>query len=163
MAEGRRMPQPTREHRLLREHVGTWKVACTYFKDPTQPPMEVSGTETIEMLGEFWTRSLFTADLGAFTIMGSATVGFDPGRGKWISTWIDNGQPVLFHFEGELDEETGVLEMSGEGPSPVDGQTTTYRTVETVVGPDERTVDMYVRLPTGDEMQMFHYAYLREG
>ena len=40
MAEGRQMPQPTREHGMLKEHAGTWKVACTFFMDPSQPPME---------------------------------------------------------------------------------------------------------------------------
>ncbi|MBT8395955.1 MAG: DUF1579 domain-containing protein [Gemmatimonadetes bacterium] len=163
MAEGRQMPQPTREHKLLKEHIGTWKVACTFFIDPTKPPMEAEGIETIEMLGPFWTRSLFKADLGGFMIEGSATVGFDPEKGKWVSTWIDNGMPYLFYFEGDLDESVGTLEMKGKGPSPVDGSTTTYRTVETVLGPDERTVDMYFTLPAGDEMQMFSYTYTREG
>ncbi len=162
MAEGRQMPQPVREHRLLKEHVGTWKVACTYFTDPNEPPFEVWATETIEMLGEFWSRSLFRADMGAFVLEGSATVGFDPGKGKWVSTWIDNAMPALFYFEGDLDEEAGVLEMTGTGPSPVDGEATTYRTVETSRGPNERTLDMYVSVPAGDEIQMFTYTYIRE-
>ncbi len=163
MAEGRQMPQPTREHRLLKDHVGTWKVACTFFMDPSQPPMEAEATETIEMLGEFWTRSDFSADLGGFSILGSAQLGFDPVKGKWVSTWIDNGMPHLFYFEGDLDESAGALEMKGTGPSPVDGSQTTYRTVEIALGPDERTLDMYFTLPSGDEVQMFTYRYKREG
>jgi hypothetical protein len=162
MPEGRQMPQPVREHEMLKEHVGTWRVECTYFMDPSQPPMQVTATETIEMLGPFWTRSLFRADLGGFMIEGSATVGYDPEKGKWVSTWIDNGMPHLFYFEGDLDEEAGALEMTGKGPSPIDGNPTTYRTVETVVGPNERTVDMYYTLPTGDELQMFAYRYTRK-
>jgi len=125
--------------------------------------VEVAATETIEMLGEFRTQSRFRAEMGGFVIEGSATVGFDPGKGKWISTWIDNGMPALFYFEGDLDESVGALEMIGSGPSPVTGETTTYRTAETVTGPDERTLEMYVTLPTGDEMQMFTYLYTREG
>jgi hypothetical protein len=163
MAEGRQIPEATHEHRLLKEHVGTWKVACTYFMDPTKPPMEVTATETIEMLGEFWTRSVFRADIGGFMMEGSATVGYDPEKGKWVSTWIDNGIPFLFYFEGDLDESIGALEMTGTGPSPIDGGPTTYRTVETVIGPDERTVDLFFTLPAGDEVQMFAYTYTREG
>jgi hypothetical protein len=125
--------------------------------------MEVTATEEIEMLGEFWSRSFFRADMGAFVLEGSATVGFDPGKGKWVSTWIDNAMPALFYFEGDFDEEAGVLVMTGSGPSPIDGQMTTYRTVETAVGPDERTLEMYVTLPRGDELQMFTYTYKREG
>jgi len=162
MAVGRRMPQPTREHQLLKEHVGTWKVACSFFTDPSRPPFEVEATETIEMLGEFWSRSYFRADMKAFVLEGSGTVGFDPGKGKWVSTWIDNAMPALFYFEGDLDEDAGMLEMTGSGPGPMTGGITTYRTVETVIGPDERTLDMYVTLPTGDELRMFTYKYTRE-
>ena len=138
---------------------------------PVNGPVRIEGVkagdaiaiqiEEIEMVGEFWSRSTFRADLGGFTLEGSATVGFDPGKGKWVSTWIDNGMPFLFYFEGDLDEEAGTLTMTGSGPSPVDGEITTYRTVESVVGPDERTLDMFVTLPTGDEMQMFTYTYTR--
>jgi hypothetical protein len=90
------------------------------------------------------------------------TMGFDPNKGKWISIWVDNGQPFMFYFEGDLYEEGGALEMTGEAPSPIAGQNTTYRSVETRIGPDERTMEMYVTLPTGDEMQMFAYTYTRE-
>ncbi len=162
MADAPQMPQPTHEHHLLKEHVGTWKVDCTYFTDPTQPPMEVLATETIEMLGEFWTRSLFRADMGGFVLEGSATVGYDPQKGKWISTWIDNVNPTLFLFEGDLDETAQSLEMTGSGPSPVDEEITTYRTVEKVIGPDQRQLDMFVTLPDGGEMRMFTYLYNRE-
>jgi hypothetical protein len=67
----------------------------------------------------------------------------------------------LFYFEGDLDEETGALEMTGTGPDPIDGTPTTYRTVEKVIGPDERTEDLYFTLPAGDEIQMFAYTYTR--
>ena len=163
MARGRRLPQPTREHELLKEHVGSWKVACSYFLDPSRPPMKVSATEEIEMLGRFWTRTHFRAEMAGFVLEGSASVGFDPQRGKWISTWIDTASPGLLVFEGDLDESAGTLEMTGSGPSPIDGETTSYRTVETVLGPDERTLDMYVTLPTGDEVPLFTYTYTREG
>lgn len=162
MSDTPQMPQPTREHHLLKEHVGTWRVECKYFMDPTEPPFEVVATETIEMVGDFWSQSRFRADMGDFVLEGSSTVGFDPDKGKWVSTWIDNANPALFHFEGDLDEEAGALEMIGRGPSPVNEEDTTYRSVERVVDENTRTLDMFVTLPTGDELQMFAYTYHRE-
>ena len=163
MSEGRQMPQPTREHELLKNHVGRWRVECTYFTNPAHPPLEVMATETVEMLGEFWARTHFKAEMEDFTLEGSSTVGFEPHRGKWVSTWVDNASPALFTFEGELDEETGTLEWTGQGPSPMTGEMTTFRSVETVLGPDERRFEMYITLHTGDEIQMFAYRYTREG
>ena len=162
MSDTPQMPQPTKEHHLLLNHVGNWRVECTYFMDPSHPPFEVVASETIEMVGHFWSQSRFKADMGEFVLEGSATMGFDPDKRKWVSTWIDNANPTLFHVEGDLDEDAGVLEMVGRGPSPVDEEETTYRTVEKAIDQNTRTLDMYVTLPTGDELQMFSYTYHRE-
>jgi hypothetical protein len=43
------MPQPTDEHRRLEEHCGVWDVDCTFYMDPSQPPMKMQGKETFEM------------------------------------------------------------------------------------------------------------------
>jgi hypothetical protein len=51
---------------------------------------------------------------------------------------------------------------AGRGPSPIGGAPTTYRSVETVIGPDERTMDMYYTLPTGDESQIIACRYKRQ-
>ena len=163
MAEVQQVPEPTREHRLLKKRVGRWKVECTYYMNPAHPPLEVTATETVEMIGEFWARSHFVAEIEGSVLLGSSTVGYEPHRGKWVSTWIDNATPALFLFEGDLDEETGTLEMTGSGPHPVTGETAQYRTVETMLGPDRREFDMFITLATGDEMQMFSYVYSREG
>lgn len=163
MAEERGIPEPAPQHRLLKERVGRWKVDCTYFVNPAHPPLEVRATETVEMIGDFWVRTDFRAEMEDSTLEGSSTVGFEPHRGKFVSTWIDNTSPFLFSFEGELDEETGAVEMTGTGPNPMTGEPCTYRSVETTVGPDERHFDMYITLHTGDEMQMFSYRYRREG
>lgn len=163
MAESPQMAQPTSEHEKLKEAVGTWRVDCTFFMDPSQPPMKVVATEEIKMMGPFWTRSIFKADMGGVDFEGSSTLGYDPSKGKWVSTWIDSMNPGLFVFTGDFDDDAGVLEMTGEGPSPMSPEPATYRTVEKHLGPNERTLDMYLTLPTGDEMQMFTYTYTREG
>ena len=64
------MPGPTDEHRLLLEHVGTWKVACTYYMDPSQPPMEVEAKETVEAVGGFWTVSKFESEFMGMPFVG---------------------------------------------------------------------------------------------
>ena len=162
MAEGREMPEPTPEHQLLKSHEGRWRVECTYFFNPSHPPMKTTAVETVEMIGDFFSRSRFVAQMEEFVLEGSATVGYDPHKGKWVSTWIDNTSPVLFHFEGDRDEESGTLELVGSGMNPMTGEPTTFRSVETAVDSDTRRLEMYVTLETGDEMQMFSYEYFRE-
>ncbi len=55
------MPQPTAEHKKLTEHVGNWEVDCTFFMDPSQPPMKTKAKETVKMFGNFFTTSHATA------------------------------------------------------------------------------------------------------
>ena len=153
------MPQPTDEHRELAEMVGTWKVACTYFMDPSQPPMECSATETCEMTGPFWLTTRFDSVFGGMPFVGRCTVGYLPQKQKWISTWVDSMSPWLFHFEGERKD--GVLHMQGEGPSPMTGEMTTFRTEERALDDGNRSFDMFVALPGGQEARMFHYVYSR--
>jgi hypothetical protein len=162
MAEDQNIPAPTREHERLKEYVGRWRVECTYFQNPNHPPIEVSATETVEMLGEFWALSRFVAEMDGFTLEGTSTLGFDPHRKKWVSTWIDNSSPALFQFEGEIGGSPNTRELTGSGPSPFSGEEARFRSVETVLDSGERRFEMYITLETGDEMQMFTYLYSRE-
>lgn len=153
--------QPTPEHQRLEEHAGTWKVDCAFYMDPAQPPMRVEATETIELFGPFWTSSRFQADMFGAPFEGRATLGFDPKKGKYVSTWVDTMSPQLFVFEGEFDEAGKVLEMSGEAWDMSMSYRTKYRTREEHKGPDERVFEMFMALQDGNEIKLFTHVYKR--
>jgi hypothetical protein len=56
-------PQPTQEHTKLQELAGTWNVDCEFYMDPSQPPMQVQGKETVEAFGQFWIQSVFECEM----------------------------------------------------------------------------------------------------
>lgn len=72
--------QPTAEHKQLQENVGTWNVQCQYFWNPAEGPMETQGTETVEMLGEFWNVTRFETSIEGAPLIGRATIGYHPRR-----------------------------------------------------------------------------------
>jgi hypothetical protein len=154
-------PQPTLEHKKLAEHVGTWKVACSFYMDPSQPPMQVEARETVEMFGPFWTISLFEADMFGAPFKGRATLGFEPKAGRYVSTWFDTMTPSLYHFTGTFDASGKVLEMSGEGIDCSTDRMTTYRTTEEHKSPDERVFEMFMTMPDGSEFKLFTHVYTR--
>ena len=84
------MPQPTAEHKNLEEYAGNWKVACKFYMDPSQPPMETNATEKIELVGDFWTVSRFESNMMGAPFVGSALLGYEPHTGKFVSTWVDS-------------------------------------------------------------------------
>ena len=155
------MPQPTEEHARLNEHAGVWDVACTFFMGPDQPPMECAATETIEMFGPFFTRSVFESEMFGQPFKGSATLGFDPMLGKYVSTWFDTMTPALFYLSGNFDPSGKVLEMTGVGPDCMSGAMANYRTTEEHVSRDERVFEMFMTTPDGPEIKLFTHRYTR--
>ena len=154
-------PQPTAEHEALKTHAGTWNVACTFFMDPSQPPMEVQGKETVEMFGGFWTQSTFEADMFGAPFKGRATLGYDPQAKQYVSTWIDTMSPTFFHFTGNFDASGKVLEMTGQAFDCMFQTMTSYRTTEEHVSDDERVFEMFATAPDGNEIKMFTHRYTR--
>lgn len=154
-------PEPTSEHRRLREQAGDWSVHCTFYMDPSQPPMVVQGKETIEMFGDYWATSTFEVDMFGRPYRGRATLGYDPNAKQYQSTWIDTMSPTYFRFTGKLDETGETLEMHGEAFDCMLQRTTNYRTVEQHKSPNERVFEMFMALPDGEELKMFTHVYTR--
>ncbi len=156
------MPEPTAEHGALMETVGTWDVECTYFMAPGEP-MTVQAKETVESVGAFWTVSLFQSEMMGVPYTGRCTMGFDPGSGKWVGTWVDSMMPHMYVMEGEYDAEGKVLTMLSEGPAPGSGDLTQYRSTIERLGDGNRRFEMFVTMGEAGEMKMFSYIYSRAG
>ena len=154
-------PGPGPEHQTLKEAVGTWNVDCTFYMDPSQPPMVCEAKETIEMLGEFFTVSLFEADFGGMDFKGRATLGFDPERKKFTGTWIDSMSPHMFPYEGDYDAATKTLEMSGQGYMCQFGGNTPYRMTEKALDGGGREFEMFATPAGMPEIKLFTYVYSR--
>lgn len=154
-------PQPTAEHERLTANAGVWDVRCKFFMDPSQPPMEVDGRETIEAFGPFWTVSHFEAEMFGAPFHGRATLGFDPLTGEHVSSWIDSMTPNDYHFRGRYDASGKVLEMSGEGVDCHSGRMASHRFRTEHRGPDEFVTEMFTKMPDGSEVQLFRHVYRR--
>jgi hypothetical protein len=153
--------EPGDEHGMLQRHLGTWNVDCTYFMDPSQPPMKVQAKETVEGVGPFWTVSRFESDMMGMAFVGRATLGYDSVKKKWVGTWIDSMSPVMFPYEGSFDASSGVLEMSGRGHMAHFGGDVDYRMTQHFRNDDTHDFHMYVTIPGGPEVKMFSYEYTR--
>jgi hypothetical protein len=153
------MPQPTAEHRSLKEHAGKWKVACKFYMEPGQPPMESNATESVEMVGDFWTLSKFENDMMGMPFVGSATMGFEPHSGEYVSTWIDSMAPALFVLRGKPKGDT--IELRGKAWSCMTNSALEHRTTEKRISKDERLFEMFVTMPDGTEIKMMTNHYKR--
>jgi len=67
------------------------------------------------------------------------TVGFDPETDRFRGTWIDSTAPLLWIYDGELDEAGTTLSLESQGPDFQDPtKTRRYRDATTLVAPGHR-------------------------
>ncbi len=155
--------QPTPDHERILSGVGRWKVACKYHMQPGQPPLESEATETVEALGSFWTVSRFEGDIMGQPFVGVTTLGYEPGQGRYVSTWVDTMMPHLWYMTGNFDGEGKVLELEGDGPSFGGEGTAPWRITHTHESPDKIVMRMYTTLPDGPEVMTMENTYTRMG
>jgi hypothetical protein len=110
------MPKPTTEHAELQKCVGTWEGTVTMYA-PGMPQTPSPAKEVVTAAGPFWTTSHFTSDFMGMTYEGRGCHGYDPQKGKFTSTWIDNMSSYLSVMEGEMDAETGMLVSHWDAPT----------------------------------------------
>ena len=136
------MPQPTAEHTLLMDHVGNWKIACKFFMEPGQPPMEAQATESVEKVGEFWTLSKYQCDMMGMPFVGTGCLGYDPYKERYVGTWIDSLTTELAVMTGEMDLDGNTLIMRWTARDPDSGVPTPNR-VETTFNGDSYTSNFF--------------------
>lgn len=105
------MVPATQEHKDLQKSAGTWKgtVQMFYPGASTEP---VPATETVEAFGPYWVVTRFESNFEGMPFHGTATMGYDVEKQKYVGTWIDNTQPFLHVMEGTADEDTKTITMT---------------------------------------------------
>ena len=107
--------EQTANHKMLLKAVGHYEGEA-WMPGPDGEKQTSKTWETVEAVGQFFTRSEFKMDMGpAGTYEGHGVHGFDPKKGKHVGTWIGSMDPYLSVMEGDFDEKTGEMTMSWDG------------------------------------------------
>jgi hypothetical protein len=154
--------EPTKEHEWLRQFVGEWTYESECVMGPDQPVMKSSGTETVRSLN-FWVvgegRGEMPDGSPATTII---TLGFDPGTGRFVGTFIGSMMPMLWVYDGFLDADGRTLTLEADGPSFTNpGQTAKYRDIVEAVSPDHRILRSRVLGDDGEWVEFMTAHYRR--
>lgn len=114
------------EHRQLDFWIGDWDVVVKAPASPGEPWGEARGTQHVEaILGGCAIAESFVADGPGPRWAGRSYSMWQPARGAWRQTWVDDSGNYLA-FTGGLDG--GVMTLVGE-PRERDGQRTIMRMV----------------------------------
>lgn len=112
------MPEPSPEHALLKNDVGVWDAALTFYT-PGQEPVKTKGVETGKMIGDFWVFSHIEYEFMGMNFSGLGSYGFDPDSKKYVGSWLGSDGPHASHMVGDYDAETKTFtyEMTYKDPS----------------------------------------------
>jgi hypothetical protein len=155
------MPTPGPEHAVLKDVAGSWDATVESFAAPGQPPMLSKGIETGTMVGGFWLVSEFKSEMMGQTFLGRSTLGYDPAKKKYVSTWIDSMTPSLSVGESDYDAATKTFTGWTDG---IDhgGRATRFKTVTVFKDPATRISTMSMKAPDGKETTVMRITYTRE-
>src|SRR5262245_43634678 len=84
------LPKPGPEHELLKQSLGTWNASVESWMAPGAPPSVSKGTETNVLTGGgMWLVTDFKSEFMSMPFTGHGVMGYDPGKKKYVSTWVD--------------------------------------------------------------------------
>ncbi|HTF56919.1 MAG TPA: DUF1579 domain-containing protein [Planctomycetota bacterium] len=159
--EGFQMPQPQKEHELLRQFTGTWDCVTKWRMGPDAPWEESKGTDSSTMLGGFWLMSEVQGSMMKTPFQGRGTTGYDPYKKKYVTTWVDSMAPVLSLGDGSFDASGKVLTMNIDSTDCASGKPCKMRGVHEIKDKDTTLFTMYFSGPDGKEFPGMTIEYKR--
>lgn len=150
------MPKPTPEHQVLLQSVGTWDATIEMPGEDGKPVTSKGVSEIKAGPGGFWTVDDMKAEMMGMPFTGHGVTGYDPGKGKYVATWVDSFSPSLLVMEGTYDKKTKALTMTAESPMG------TMKTVSTHKDADTMVFEMYMVGDDGSEQKQMTITYKRQ-
>jgi hypothetical protein len=148
------MPKPGPEHALLKKFAGDWDATVSF------PGGESKATSrSAVVLGGFWLITNFRGEFGGAKFEGRGTMGYDPRKKKYVSTWVDSMSPSLLVMEGSFDKDGKTYTETGEGPGP-DGKPSKMKSVYEFK--DDGLVFTMYTVAEGKDQQMLKIVYKRK-
>src|SRR5258705_7803884 len=119
-ADDMKMPMPQKEHEWLKQLAGEWDLEIS-VQEPGKDVMKMKGTESVKLLGGFWSVSESKGTMMDMPFIGMMTLGYDAKEKKYVATWVDSMSDYLWKYQGSVDASGKVLSLEAMGPCPMQG------------------------------------------
>ena len=153
---------PGGNHEFMARMEGDWSYTSKVWMDPTQPPMDSSGTSKKKMiLGGRYLQEKTTGSMMGMEFSGIATTSYDNVGEEWTSTWVDSMSTAMAIAKGQREGDT--ITMHGEYLEPMSKQMMKVRQVLHVIDDDNHTFEYFMTIPGVPEMKSMEMHYVRAG
>ena len=113
------------------------------------------------VLGGRYLMGNYEGDFMGSPFHGMSCTGYDNGKKKYSSGWIDDMSTGMMVAEGEADASGKKVELTGECYCPQTKGMMTMRQILTFVDDNTMKMEMHGPGPDGKEMKMMEITYTR--
>lgn len=153
---------PSDVHKMMAKSDGQWKGDVTMWMAPGQPPQHSTATSTNTMImGGRYQQSIDKGNMMGMPFEGMNILGYDNGKKKFVSTWIDNIGTGMMNMEGTWDEATKSVMMKGKMYDPMMKKEMDVRQVFKFIDDNNQMLEMYMVMPDGKEFKSMEIKYTR--
>jgi hypothetical protein len=156
---------PGEMHQHLAKGVGEWQCKTTMWMAPDTQSMNSEGKLTVTpVMDGRYTRCEIVGDMpGMGPYHSSGFYGFDNVSQQFVSTFIDNHSTGIMTGTGHLSPDGKVLTWNFMYNCPITKKPAVIREVETITGPNTKTLEMFGKDPkSGREFKMMSIALTRK-
>ena len=135
---------PGEPHKHLARMAGDWTLANKAWMDPSQPPLESTGTMHGEMiLGGRYVQTTWTGNMMGMAFEGRGTEGYDNLSKQNVSAWVDNMGTGIILSTGTCDDSGNKCSMKGDMMDPMTGKKSYMRSEVTWMDANTFKNEMY--------------------
>lgn len=147
------------EHGTLQTLVGEWTAVSEMPATSGQPTTTGEASVSIRPIGDLWISAEFAGTHAGGEYRGVLTLGFDPRKGSYVGTYVDDTCNHLWIYEGSMNADGAILTLYAEAPvvAEVEG-TTRVREVYDFRQPDRVEVRSYTE--NGGRWELYQTLYL---
>ena len=143
---------PGKMHDMLAQSTGVWNEEVTMWMAPDAPPVKSTMNVMNKMImGNRYLQGMHRGSFNGKMFEGISLVGYDNAKKAFFNTWIDNMGTGMMTMEGQYNEATKSIEMSGKEVDPVSGKELKVREVMKFIDNDNHTLEMYMTPLAGKE------------
>jgi hypothetical protein len=160
MEEMARLSTPTAEHAMLKKYVGDFTADVTMYHGD-QPAKSIGTLHNEMALGDRFLMGTYEGDFMGQPFQGMSCTGYDVGKQKYFSAWIDSMSTALMYATGEASEDGKTLTLTCEMYCPLNKDVVNFRQIWTFIDDDTFKMEMHGPMPGGDEVKMMEITYTR--
>ena len=162
MAEMARIATPGPQQAALAKYAGDFNADVQMWMAPGAPPMKSTGKQKNEMaLGGRYLIGNFDGEFMGKPFHGMSCTGYDVGKQKWFTAWIDDMSTGMMAAEGTGDDAGKNITVTCQSYCPQTKGMMNVRQVMHLVDENTMTTEMYMPGPDGKEMKGMEIKYTR--